>query len=201
MPIDTLAQNLSQLRANDTHKSFQMSVVSCAEIGAGALLVTALDEVAWLLNLVGGDVTYNPVFSICSLCHTTSSNTRAVFDAEVGAGALLVTALDEVAWLLNLRGGDVSYNPVFVFYVVVPESTATLYVDRQKVSISHSYIQVHNCLPLSTTCQGAHVMLRCLFQEVTHLMPKLHVCNTEMHATLFVVVCNTTRCLVSLYLH
>ena len=53
--------------------------------------------------------------------------------AEKGAGSLLVTALDEVAWLLNLRGGDVSYNPVFLAYVLVHESSATLYVDPQKV--------------------------------------------------------------------
>jgi Xaa-Pro aminopeptidase len=56
--------------------------------------------------------------------------------AEAGAGALLVTALDEVAWLLNLRGGDVTYNPVFVSYVVVEQHTATLYVDQQKVSVN-----------------------------------------------------------------
>ncbi|KAL0020575.1 hypothetical protein WJX77_005157 [Trebouxia sp. C0004] len=52
---------------------------------------------------------------------------------EAGAGALLVTALDEVAWLLNLRGGDVTYNPVFVSYVIVEHQTATLFVDQQKV--------------------------------------------------------------------
>lgn len=53
--------------------------------------------------------------------------------AEKGAGALLVTALDEVAWLLNLRGGDVSHNPVFVSYVLVQDTSATLYVDQKKV--------------------------------------------------------------------
>lgn len=44
-----------------------------------------------------------------------------------------MTALDEVAWLLNLRGGDVSHNPVFVSYVLVQDTTATLYVDQKKV--------------------------------------------------------------------
>ncbi len=67
--------------------------------------------------------------------------------AEAGAGALLVTALDEVAWLLNLRGGDVSYNPVFVSYVVVERQTATLYVDQQKVSLN-----VGVCLQLIALC-------------------------------------------------
>ena len=49
---------------------------------------------------------------------------------------LLVTALDEIAWLLNLRGGDISYNPLFVSYVVVTADSATLYVDKSKVSQS-----------------------------------------------------------------
>lgn len=47
-----------------------------------------------------------------------------------------MTALDEVAWLLNLRGGDVSYNPVFVSYVLVQDTTATLYVDQGKVCLA-----------------------------------------------------------------
>lgn len=54
--------------------------------------------------------------------------------AEAGAGALLVTMLDEVAWLFNLRGGDVSYNPVFLSYGVVTPDSATLYVDSRKVT-------------------------------------------------------------------
>ncbi len=44
-----------------------------------------------------------------------------------------MTALDEVAWFLNLRGSDVSYNPVFLSYVLLTKEDATLYVDQQKV--------------------------------------------------------------------
>ena len=53
---------------------------------------------------------------------------------ESGAGALLVTALDEVAWLLNLRGGDVPHNPVFLSYAVVTLEGATLFTDEAKLS-------------------------------------------------------------------
>jgi hypothetical protein len=52
--------------------------------------------------------------------------------AEAKADALLVTALDEVAWALNLRGRDVPYNPIFVAYVVVTKDAASLYVDASK---------------------------------------------------------------------
>ena len=48
--------------------------------------------------------------------------------------ALVVTALDEVAWLLNLRGGDVEYNPVFFSYAVVTADDVALYVDQSKLT-------------------------------------------------------------------
>lgn len=51
---------------------------------------------------------------------------------EKGASMLIVTGLDEVAWLLNLRGGDVDYNPVFWGYVTVTTSAATLYVNNTR---------------------------------------------------------------------
>lgn len=35
------------------------------------------------------------------------------------ADGLVVTALDEVAWLLNLRGSDIVFNPVFFSFVIV----------------------------------------------------------------------------------
>lgn len=52
---------------------------------------------------------------------------------SAGVGALAVTMLDEVAWLFNLRGGDVSYNPVFVSYALVTKDGAALYVDVSKI--------------------------------------------------------------------
>lgn len=53
---------------------------------------------------------------------------------DASASALLVTTLDEVAWLLNLRGSDVQCNPVFLAYCVVPlEGPASVYVDISKV--------------------------------------------------------------------
>jgi len=39
-----------------------------------------------------------------------------------------------VAWLFNLRGGDVPYNPVFISYGVVTGEGATLYVQADKLT-------------------------------------------------------------------
>lgn len=47
---------------------------------------------------------------------------------------MLVCALDEVAWLLNLRGHDVAYNPVVLSYVLVEEKRATLYIQAEALN-------------------------------------------------------------------
>ena len=46
---------------------------------------------------------------------------------------MLVTMLDEVAWLTNLRGSDVEYNPVVVAYMIVTLDDAVLYIDERKL--------------------------------------------------------------------
>ncbi len=46
----------------------------------------------------------------------------------------LVTALDDVAWLTNLRGNDVEYNPVFYAYMLVTPTEEHLYIDPHKLS-------------------------------------------------------------------
>jgi Xaa-Pro aminopeptidase len=58
---------------------------------------------------------------------------RAKLDAE-GADAIVVTALDEVAWLLNIRGYDVPYNPLVHAYVTVTTNSVNLYVNKSKLS-------------------------------------------------------------------
>lgn len=50
------------------------------------------------------------------------------------ASATLVTQLDDIAWLTNLRGTDVHCCPLFVAYMIVTYDDATLFIDPQKVS-------------------------------------------------------------------
>ena len=45
-----------------------------------------------------------------------------------------VTALDDIAWLTNLRAQDVDYNPVFYAYAIVKKDGITLYVDQSKLT-------------------------------------------------------------------
>ena len=52
---------------------------------------------------------------------------------ELGASGLVISALDEVCWLFNVRGGDVACNPVALAYAYIDHDTATLFVDEAKV--------------------------------------------------------------------
>ncbi|MBC3775970.1 aminopeptidase P family protein [Pseudomonas sp. SWRI99] len=52
---------------------------------------------------------------------------------ERGADWHFIATLDDIAWLFNLRGGDVSFNPVFVSFALVNQQQATLFVALSKV--------------------------------------------------------------------
>ncbi|GKU94577.1 hypothetical protein SLEP1_g8049 [Rubroshorea leprosula] len=54
--------------------------------------------------------------------------------ANGSAHGIIITALDEVAWLYNIRGSDVPYCPVVHAYAIVTSNSALLYVDKKKVS-------------------------------------------------------------------
>ena len=51
-----------------------------------------------------------------------------------GAGGMLMTQLDDIAWTLNLRGTDVHCTPVFVAWLIVAEEVAVLYIKDDKLS-------------------------------------------------------------------
>ena len=50
------------------------------------------------------------------------------------ADGMLMSALDDIAWTLNLRGTDVHCNPVFVSYLLISSKTVTLYINKVKLS-------------------------------------------------------------------
>lgn len=64
------------------------------------------------------------------------SKISRVVDALDAADAdgLLITALDEIAWLLNLRGSDVDYTPVVIAFAYVSEDERALFIDSEKVT-------------------------------------------------------------------
>ncbi len=100
-----------------------------------------------------------PVFSLSEnyTGETTSSKlirTRNEFQKQ-GATAHLISSLDDIAWLLNLRGNDVAYTPVILCYFYLTMDSAHLFIDSAKLSDSicemlklnnieiHSYNEVY----------------------------------------------------------
>lgn len=60
------------------------------------------------------------------------------------ADGILVSALDDIAWILNLRGTDVHCNPVFVSYLLIASDKVSLFVDEAKVSAEvRAYLEAH----------------------------------------------------------
>ena len=53
---------------------------------------------------------------------------------EQGAAWHLISSLDDTAWLTNLRGSDVPYNPVFLSYLLIGTDSAVLFVDEAKLN-------------------------------------------------------------------
>lgn len=56
--------------------------------------------------------------------------------AEKGQFHYLITALDDIAWTLNLRGQDIPFNPVFYAYLYIGPTSAILFVQQSQLSTS-----------------------------------------------------------------
>lgn len=82
---------------------------------------------------------------------TLSKRTRILAELQKqGANALLLTALDDIAWALNLRGTDVECNPVAICFVFVSEKENILFIDKDKLTAEvKEFLQHNNILTAS----------------------------------------------------
>ncbi|WP_460122213.1 aminopeptidase P family protein [Pseudomonas sp. S2_C03] len=119
-----------------------MAVASARTLGGkleerGARLRTDLD----LLDQVWGDrpeLPDEPIYQHLPPQATVSrgeklASLRETLNAR-GADWHFIATLDDIAWLFNLRGGDVSFNPVFVSFALISQQQAMLFVALSKVS-------------------------------------------------------------------
>lgn len=53
---------------------------------------------------------------------------------KAGAGVVVLSALDDIAWLFNIRGNDVDYNPVTIAFAIVDSDNATLFINPEKIN-------------------------------------------------------------------
>lgn len=131
------------------------------ELGAsGIRMETGLDPVGelWTGRPALPD---NPV-EIHPVCFAGKSATEKLADIRMElqhrkAEGLIVSQLDEIAWVLNLRGTDVHCNPVFVSYLFITTESCTLYINKVKLSpIVEAYLTDNGITiqPYETVTEG-----------------------------------------------
>ncbi|MFV0362231.1 MAG: aminopeptidase P family protein [Suipraeoptans sp.] len=54
---------------------------------------------------------------------------------DVGANAHILTTLDDICWIINLRGNDIDYSPMLLCYAIIKPDSMDLYIDKAKLSI------------------------------------------------------------------
>lgn len=83
--------------------------------------------------------------------------------SKEGCNTCIMTALDEVAWAFNIRGNDVSYNPVVLSYGIISEEEAVLFIDLSKVDENLAY---------RLESQGVEIMEYHMVEKYIKSLPK-----------------------------
>ena len=103
---------------------------------AGIVLEATTDPFATIWDnrpeLPMGEVFQLPLEHCGESSHDKLARLRKALASQSADGVML-TMLDEVAWVTNLRGSDVDYNPVFVAYMLVTATDAKLFIKSAKV--------------------------------------------------------------------
>ncbi len=89
--------------------------------------------------------------------------------ARAGATHHFVSTVDDIAWITNLRGNDVSYNPIFLAHLLIDLSGATLFVGAGKVDLALQTALAADGVRLSPYEQ-ASAALRALPADATLLL-------------------------------
>jgi Xaa-Pro aminopeptidase len=84
-------------------------------------------------TLPEGKVEIQPMEYAGESCQSKIGRIRRAL-REQHADGMLISALDDIAWTLNLRGTDVHCTPVFVGYLLISTTSVTLYVQKEKLS-------------------------------------------------------------------
>ncbi|KAL5629384.1 hypothetical protein BROUX41_001991 [Berkeleyomyces rouxiae] len=96
------------------------------------------------------------------------------------AAGIVISMLDEIAWLFNLRGADISYCPIFFSYAIITPDSATLYVDPEKLSadvrpsLEKSKVQVK---PYDTFFDECKKLAPQTDSEPSDTSPRFLICN------------------------
>ncbi|KAG0303474.1 hypothetical protein BGZ97_001910, partial [Linnemannia gamsii] len=102
---------------------------------------SSLVPVANLVDLIWEDRPARPASKLMTLSTKTTGRTHTEKIQQLrkdlekkGVAGFVVSGLDEIAWLFNLRGADVHCNPVFFSYAIVTPDYVNLYLQEQSTS-------------------------------------------------------------------
>jgi len=92
--------------------------------------------------------------------------------ARSGATQHFVSTVDDIAWLFNLRGSDVSYNPVFLAHALITLHGATLFVADGKVPAELKAALANDGVQLAAYAQAPAALKALTPQEVLLIDPR-----------------------------
>lgn len=99
--------------------------------------------------------------------------------ADKETNVLVLTALDEVAWFLNLRGSDIDYNPVFFSYVIITKTDLFFFIDETKLpSDITSHFEKNDVNVIIQKYENVKTTL----SELQNLSKKVWVSRSSSHA-------------------
>lgn len=98
----------------------------------------------------------------------------------LGAGAHVLTSLDDIAWLLNLRGGDIRYCPVILSYLILTEERCVFYVQEEAL-----------CGNVRSYLEDLHVEVRpydAVYEDASSLRGKVLIDPSRINARLYTLL-------------
>ena len=117
--------------------SFVKSLIADLRQQGGITLRTNLDPLAQIWTnrpaVPENSVEIYPMRYAGEACREKITRIRKAL-REKHADGMLMSALDDIAWTLNLRGTDVHCNPVFVSYLLISSKDVTLYINKVKLT-------------------------------------------------------------------
>ena len=145
---------LNSVLPNESNVGVDPSLIT---VSAADLLRNALESKGHSLSLIKQNlvdliwkdrpsIPKNPVF-VLDVNFSGKSSSDKIQELrktlkEKNVWGYVISALDEIAWLFNLRGSDISYNPVFFAYSIVTIDQVFLYTDYERLTPdAHSYLK------------------------------------------------------------
>ena len=107
--------------------------------------------------------------------------------ARAGATHHFISTVDDIAWLLNLRGADVNYNPVFLAHALLDMGTVTLFVADGKVDAALQAVLAEDDVRIAPYDQAAAALAGLPAAAVLLTDPRRVTLGLRAHATVKVV--------------